>query len=560
MTKKFFHPASKENIKRVWIAEQKAAHDKKKQEDLLAQYQKEQEITSNKALLGDEKAKLGLSFMYDAPPGMKKKEIETPDKECKFEWQRKYNAPRESYAKNDDTIRDQPFGIEVRNVRCFKCREWGHVNTDKICPLYGKNLTAEPPQPQSNSLLESMQEDGFVLKKSIMGRLIDPTSSDQTDVKIEEDENDPEVQFLKSLSVDQKQKLLSKLTKLYTKSTSPKKKEKRKRLKKKQKHSKNEESDHHRRRSKKSKHNEKKKTSKKVDSESESSGSDSKTDSDDDDRKKKKSKKSRSGNKEKAKKRKEKRRKKKKAEESSASSSSSNSESNSSSDSDSDDYKPSASHIQERQTSPPNRSRYADRSENLYRNRSPPSTDKKISSNPRAGTSNLRYKNSYREEERTSRRSRSRSHEHTSDVRERHVAGNKGKIDRNYSRDQQVDRSRFGEERMNRNRSREEQMDWSRSRDEQRDSDRSRRQLVDSRRSREEQMAKSESNKRRMSRSRSRESSRRISSRKEISRSRSRSKERRRRSRSKEYSCARPREKCERNRSKERSLSDNRRR
>ncbi|XP_071568710.1 corepressor interacting with RBPJ 1 isoform X1 [Temnothorax nylanderi] len=235
MCKKFFHPASRDNLKRVWMAEQQAEAYKKKQEELRVQYEKEQDLHNNKALLSKEsKDKLSVNFMYEPPPGAKKeREKEDNEPEYKFEWQRKYNAPRESYCKGDSEIRDQPFGIQVRNVRCIKCHKWGHINTDKECPLYSQamsvvmanNNSQTPSAPDTMTLVQQMREDGLALKKSALDAQQHLRVPDHEHLIVSEDEEQSELSFLKSLSKKEKKRLLLKLKLLERKN---RKKEKRK--------------------------------------------------------------------------------------------------------------------------------------------------------------------------------------------------------------------------------------------------------------------------------------------------------------------------------------------
>eukprot|EP00095_Tigriopus_kingsejongensis_P005523 maker-scaffold282_size228295-snap-gene-1.23 protein:Tk05523 transcript:maker-scaffold282_size228295-snap-gene-1.23-mRNA-1 annotation:"corepressor interacting with rbpj 1" len=230
MCKKFFHPASKDNLKRVWMAQQKTDAEQKKQDDLKQQYEREQELYNNRALLSkDSKEKLEVNFLYEPPPGARKEDREREDGEesgFKFEWQRKWGtAPRESWAKGDESIRDQPFGIQVRNVRCVKCHKYGHINTDKECPMYGKALDSEAPADRIDQqrLLEEMKEDGMKMRWSAWD-IDDPRSSSKYQMLEDpqararqaradklESEMEQKRRMIQSLSKDEKRKLLKKL-------------------------------------------------------------------------------------------------------------------------------------------------------------------------------------------------------------------------------------------------------------------------------------------------------------------------------------------------------------
>ena len=59
------------------MAEQRTAAEQKKQDDLRQQYDREQELYNNKALLSKEsKEKLEVNFMYEPPPGCRKDDKE----------------------------------------------------------------------------------------------------------------------------------------------------------------------------------------------------------------------------------------------------------------------------------------------------------------------------------------------------------------------------------------------------------------------------------------------------------------------------------------------------
>jgi len=187
MSKKFFHPGNPINLEAVFIARQNHERAKREESEKMSEYQREQEAYEAKETLAiakgktqQERDKLSLSFMYDAPVGLRGTSFNTPtavnetltlkgkeneegepfcfrcnkgyhqpdrcpkDGEPLFEWQR--GAPREGYLRADAQVSDKPFGIQVQMTRCLRCHEMGHSHTEKFCPMYGKARDHEEPE------------------------------------------------------------------------------------------------------------------------------------------------------------------------------------------------------------------------------------------------------------------------------------------------------------------------------------------------------------------------------------------------------------------------------
>jgi len=236
MSAKFWHPASKRNIVTVWKRKQQMEADKRKLTERAEEARKENERHLVQKALGDKKAMSGVAFLYEMPNNIMPKDVNAPENqgdrpgqtaknfEIKFEWQK--NAPRDSHFNTMGEVRNsifnhKPFGIEVRNVKCMKCGQFGHSNVDRVCPMYGKVGDRDNPEWDLKkeemeilaSRLTQNSTAGFKLKdvaKQHVGDLsFDP--SEKKSKKRREKEGEIEMEFLKTLNPKEKEQLLEKL-------------------------------------------------------------------------------------------------------------------------------------------------------------------------------------------------------------------------------------------------------------------------------------------------------------------------------------------------------------
>lgn len=210
LNQKPWHPLSYPNQRRKWIAEQTHAERERRAGEVAREYAQEQEFFRQTALVSKkEKEKMemmkAVSFMYVRPPGYnaesakaadmaderKKQEQEQNNtsqgpsehaastsmkhEACPSGEEKKKPRPKDVFGRALPTeeqfevlknaprletgvpARSKPFGVEIRNVKCLRCGNFGHQSGDRECPLKDAIMPSEENRLKRDDPLTTIQ-------------------------------------------------------------------------------------------------------------------------------------------------------------------------------------------------------------------------------------------------------------------------------------------------------------------------------------------------------------------------------------------------------------------
>ncbi|XP_051119714.1 uncharacterized zinc finger CCHC domain-containing protein At4g19190 [Andrographis paniculata] len=207
LNQKPWHPLSYPNQRRKWIAEQTDAQKQRRAEEISREYAQEQDFLKQTALVSKkEKEKLemmkAVSFMYVKPPGYNPesaKAAEMADEIKKDDEKnlqdpsldgassslkagtvpsavdKKKGRPKDVFGralpteeqfevlKNAPRLetgvagRSKPFGVEIRNVKCLRCGNFGHQSGDRECPMKDAIMPNEESRLKRDDPLTAIQ-------------------------------------------------------------------------------------------------------------------------------------------------------------------------------------------------------------------------------------------------------------------------------------------------------------------------------------------------------------------------------------------------------------------
>jgi len=263
MCQKSFHPSSKANQRKLWIAQQKSQDDSKRERERTEELNKERVNFQHRKMSANSNSKSNskkslleeMDFMYQTPSGVMKRDLDdsapiaVPGMQQKEEDEEPIvgpaapvvhpkhsmahpvlvNAPKEGdYVDKLELRNYRPLGVKVRHVRCARCGQKGHASGDRECPLANINpndaarkRAEDPASAVLNVAVVNPYSNHLVLKDHILRDQLGDDSELLHEEPVEED--DPEKAFLNSLTKKQKKKIITPFRKKRTEEKAQKK-------------------------------------------------------------------------------------------------------------------------------------------------------------------------------------------------------------------------------------------------------------------------------------------------------------------------------------------------